>query len=545
MPPVNKPTTSKDERIAKFIDHSTVDKPKVASINGRPILYPHYHVKICCAPRDGKEYDGPISYAMMKKILRWETESEYTARVLKANPKLKESKAKFGDNYLLKNYAGEKVRCWNNARNRPFDENHARSLGQDMLNKNYEMNCENFIIGETGIVISGQHRGCGFMLAVEEWRASKLKGDAVGHWQEIWPEEPYIETMIAFGCKEDPKIIRTIDNVKARTLADTIYTSPIFESLNSVERKECSRMMDAAVDLLYKRTKQKDAWNKFQTHSTSLEFLDRHPKIRACVKQLFDCNRDRVISNLGLSAGQAAAMMYLMGCSNTDQEDYYYPGSPKKEEQLNWDNWDNAVAFWSGMINRKNERMDPIRKALGKLIDPNTGASVPQKVYHMLLSMAWNSYVEDLESPIAEVDLDVGVHLKFSEAKERTIIVEEPIVGGIDCGVVKNGGEEDEVLPSPEEQEAEKEKIKAEQEAKRIAELDQKAKTKPKKAEEEEPSNPLVESKNQSSTKGKPVFSPEERAKLLSHVKPKIENKEEPKPAAKKVPPKPILKPKS
>ncbi len=536
MPPVTKkaPTATPAPKPSKTLGTAA----KLSG--GRPVKHPKYEVKICCLPVDGVEYDGPLTYEMMKKLLGWETESEYTARVMAADPKVKESKAKFGDDFLLKNYAGEKVRCWNNVKNRPFDENRAKAYGQDILEKNWEMNCENMIIGQTGIVISAQHRGCGFMLAVEEWRATKLKGGG-GHWEKNWPEEPVLETMLALGCREDPRVIRTIDNVKTRTLSDTIYTSPMFEKLDSVERKECSRMMDFAVDLLWKRTKQANEWSKYQTHSSSLDFLDKHAKIKACVKHIFDNNRDRVISLLGLSPGQAAGMMYLMGCSNTDPEDYHFSGSAKKESQLDWSNWDKALEFWSALVDSKNEYMDPIRSMFAnlraKLAKQLNGDAPPEKLKHMVLSRAWDAFLN--KDTIDEDDVEIGSLIGWNSDKQRAYIIEEPTLGGIDCGSVKDNGEQAEVIPSAEdlEQAKEKEKQAGLQKMKDVV-----AKPKTTKEvidEEEEAVNPLIEQKVAAATKGKPVFSEEERAKLVAQVKGGVRganNEPAPKPRAPKKP---------
>lgn len=554
MPPVTKPKTEAKKPAT----------PKVVK-EGRPVLYPTYTLKTCCLPKDGVEYDGPITIDIAKKLLGWEVEDDYTKRLLAADPKMKQSRAVYGDRFLLKNYAGDKVNCWHNAKNRPFDLTHAKKIGQDILNKNWEMNCENIIVGQTGIIISGQHRLIGFILAVEEYHATKLKGEAKSKWQEIWgDEEPVLEAMIAFGCREDPKVIRTIDNVKSRTLSDTIFTSPIFESIKSTtDRAECARYMDFAVDLLWRRTKQADGWNKYQTHSSSIDFLDKHPKLKACVKHIFDNNRDRVISRLGLSPGQSAGMMYLMACSDTEADDYHYVGSPKTEKQLNFDKYDLAHDFWSSMVDPESEQFGVIRDKIAGFRDPSTGDNVPEKVKQMILSLAWNAFSKG--ETVTEEMLSLGEYLTWSDAKERTLISEEPTVGGIDCGLVKSGGEEDEIIPTAEEQEEEKIKLRDER-AKRMKDV---AKGKPVIEDEEyasptddesdpsepndedralveddepESPNPLVEAKKTAPTttraKAPSPFSEEERAKLVAQMQPRGANNEKPKP-----PPKPKLTP--
>lgn len=510
----------------------------------RPVIHPTYRVEICCNPVDGTTYAGPITAAKAKKLLRWETESEYAARLMAANPKLTEKKCRFGDDYLLKDYAGEKVRCWSNPRNRPFDPPTANKYAQDVLNRNWEMNLENIIIGCTGLTLSGQHRLCGLVLAAEEWHATKVKNNK-SHWEQFWEEEPYLETTIAFGAKETDKVMRTYDNVRTRTLADTIFTSPFFARITSSEdRKEVCKMMDSAVDLLWKRTKQATNWSKYQTHSSSLDFLDKHPKIEQCVKHLFDNNKNRVISNLKLNPGGCAGMMYLMGSCSTDGEEYYYPQSPKEEKQLKWDHWDKALEFWTGLVDSKNEAFNVLRSVLAELqvtlSDMLEGAVPPEKVKHIVISVAWNVFLEGQD--ITEDMLNLERYIAFNEKKQRMMISEEPTVGGIDCGVVKGGSEVDAIIPTADEQEETKESIKTEN---AIKMSDAVKGVKPKKVEEdEEEANPLVEKKQVVVSKGKPVFSEEERAKLLSHVKPSSNGRDANNQPIKmpKAPPKPTLK---
>ncbi len=536
MPPITKPNITPTQPV----------EAKTIPLKGkeRPVQYPHYRVEICCNPVDGQNYAGPITAAKAKKLLRWETESEYAERRMKEDPKLTEKKCKYGDNYLLKNYAGEKVRCWSNARNRPFDPTHAAKLAQDILNRNWELNLENIIIGETGLVLSGQHRLCALILAVEERHATKVKNNK-SHWEEFWEEEPYLETTIAFGAKETDKVMRTYDNVKTRTLADTIFTSPFFARITTSEdRKEVCKMMDSAVDLLWKRTKQATNWSKHQTHSSSLDFLDKHPKIEACVKHIFDNNKNRVISNLKLNPGGCAGMMYLMGSSSTDGEEYYYPQSPKEEKQLQWDHWDKTLEFWTGLVDSKNEQFNVLRDTLAtlqiNLSGMLEGAAVPEKIKHMVISIAWNVFLEEQE--INEGMLDLKRYIGYNEKKQKLMISEEPTVGGIDCGVVKGGSEVDAIIPTAEEQEEAKESIKAEN-AIRMSDAVKGVKTK-KVEEDEEETNPIVEQKQAVVSKGKPVFSEEERVKLLAHVKPTSTGRDANNQPIKmpKAPPKPTLK---
>lgn len=477
MPPVRKPTESvTPTQTVSIQDHLETLATPVQTINApivkvRPIVYPKYEVKVYACPDDrGNVYEGPITYDIMRKWLRWEREDNYTKRLLAKNPNMKESKTKFGDKYLFiipKGCVGEgeKVQCWNNPKNRDFDLKWAEAIKQDILTRDFQLNLENIIFSYTGAVHSGQHRAIGFMLAVLEWRDTH-QDDGSGFWDTYWEVEPYIESTVAFGAREDSKVMRTYDNVKTRTLADTIGTSPTFaegDIKTEEDKRHHSKILDNAIDCLWKRTKQvvsKDSFIRYQTHSASLEFFDRHPKLKDCVKHIFKQNGNRVLSNLKISLGDSAAMMYLMGSCRTDSENYHYLNSPKKEDQLDWTFWDKAREFWEGLVDPKSTLLEPVRYALKHVLDPHTGDRVPSKVKCILISKAWNAYVED--EPIMAVDLDIGPYLKWSNERGRTLIVEETTVGGIDCGIVKGGGELEDQLPTPDEIQAVKDGSKKE-----------------------------------------------------------------------------------
>jgi len=100
-----------------------------------------------------------------KHLLGWEDEEGYALRYVAEHPKVKAAKVSYGDDYLLKDGKGRKVRCHRNSKNRPFDELHCRKLAQDILQGKWEFNCETIIISRVGEVHSGQHRLIALVLA--------------------------------------------------------------------------------------------------------------------------------------------------------------------------------------------------------------------------------------------------------------------------------------------------------------------------------------------------------------------------------------------
>lgn len=441
------------------------------------------------------EYDGPITADFAKMILEYETEPDYVKRKLAQDPNYKESKLKFGSEFLFKDADGNKVVCWANCTNRPFDLTHANELAQDILTKNWKVNCENIIIGRTGLVISGQHRLIGLIRAVEQWRQQP-------HWQEIWETEPVIESMVAFGCSEDPKVIRTIDNVKPRTLGDVFYTSPLFADKSQSEKNELSKMLAYAVELLWKRTgggrkmdKGKtggdgDQFITYMTHSAAIDFQERHSKLLACVKHIFDEDggkkpeigeteegkepeiRGKVISGvLKMQRGHAAALMYLMAQSKTSEEqvdDYYAPGATKTERRLNWDHWDKACQFWSELAAQELEWTETVKEAIYALNDPEEGFEGNVKEKCAIIVKAWLKY--KLKEAF-KYDKPELLHPTFTidETSNRRKIkpADEPVTGGIDRGT-SDDEQTDTTALTKAQVEEEKDKARAEQIKKHI-----------------------------------------------------------------------------
>ncbi len=392
---------------------------------GRPILYAKPQVRLCL------EADGSqITFAVCKKLLRWEAEKDYVARMCKDNPKLKQEEVGYGNDFLLKDEEGQKVRCWANTRNRPFDDSWARQLAQDILNRVFKFNMENIIISLHGEVISGQHRLVGLALACQIWA-----GKNGGRWKGKWPVEPFIESSIGFGAPDNPEVLRTYDNVKPRTLADVFYTSEIFRELTSVERKECSRMLQRAVDLLWKRTGAgtgADSTNKYQSHSTSMEFLDRHGSLLKCLHKMLEFNRERAISVLKMSPGECAGLLYMMGSSSSDG-DVYRNSDPLTEKSLSWDNYDLACEYWEGLA-KKLDKFEPLRIALGSLVDEDTGTGGRRVEKYAVLAKAWGLFAGGEDISEETLNLPGMYH---TDEKGVVRLIECPDFGGIDIGEKK------------------------------------------------------------------------------------------------------------
>lgn len=415
------------------------------------IIYPEEEAKLF-------KGDKAITFDQMREILGWETEEQYKERIKREKGEAaKEYKVGFGDEYMLKDPNGKKIRCSHNSKNRPFKEPWAKALCQDILlsgpglplaKRRFRFNGEALILGRYGSVISGQHRGAGFMLAVLEWRKDPAR------WKFSWPTEPVFETVATLGISEDQDTIRTIDNVQPRSLSDVLFTSDVFAKItNSVRRKEVTGYLAKAVDLLWKRV---NIQTRYQTTAESCDFLDRHKNLLKCVKHVFDENgggekAGRALSALSISPGEVAALMYLMACSKSSPEEYEKTWS---EKGLNFTLMEKAEQFVSRLAlgNEGAPDFEPLRKVLGQIVTDEDGATSTEK--RALLANAWNLFVQD--KPITEA----GIALKYGEDEAGVKrLIEFPSVGGIDKG---DHVEKKQAGPTKEELEAEKARIRKE-----------------------------------------------------------------------------------
>lgn len=453
------------------------------------ILYPDVEVRYYFQPGPGRTKGiGALTAAQAKLLVGWETEDDYKKRIEVEEGKASKKIIGYGDEYLLLDTAKRKIKCWYNDNNRPFTEKHAYELAQDTLNKKWRLNLENIIISRSGKVQSGQHRLIGLILAAEMWAKDK-------HWQAIWQTEPVLETLIAFGGAEDPETVSTLDNVRPRSLSDIFYTSPVFADLTSLQRAECSRGLDHAVDLLWRRTGAgSDKYNKYQTHSSSVDFFDKHPRLKVAVRFMLDHNTDKQISQRGLYIGHCAAMMYLMGCCTTDPDAYKLEPS---EKSIDWKYWEKAVDFWRLFAGGKEE-MEPVYQVLGDLRDVDTGSGAGRLSEKMsVIGKSWMTFLREEPLTKEEIKPKVG-----PDANGNLVLLDAGTFGGIDQGGKSRPVEE---VPSPEELQ----KRAAEERANRLASMQktveqslQKPTPKPKPAEDwkigycTSPSHPPRETKS-------------------------------------------------
>lgn len=404
--PVKKATKKAATTTKKTTSTRKPPKPpakKATPAEGRKVIYPEPKAQLFVNGRKA----GPLTADLAKKMLGWQEETDVI---------------KFGKEYLFKDAYDRKVRCTNNNSNRPLQFVNVLVYKQEMLTRKWRFNFEPVIIGETGQVLDGQHTLIALVLAAQEQEKDPDK------YAGYWDEEPTIDKLVCYGCKEDDETVNTINTGRPRSLADVIYRSAYFASLQSKDRKLIARIAESAVKLVWRRTHSgQGSYVNYLTHSQALDFINRHERLLEAIRHIYEENNDNSISRY-LSLGTAAGLLYMMGtCSTiteTESGDGYLQVANPNESLLNFDNWDKACEFFV-LLSAGNEKMKDVKKALGVILEDEVA---DLKARMAIVVKAWNLYVDD--APITAKQLE----LEFETRDDVTVLVDFPTVGGIDLG---------------------------------------------------------------------------------------------------------------
>lgn len=404
-------------------------KPAPPQAAEREVLYPEVGVNVYCLGSDL----GPLTQTVAKTILDWQTEAEIRARLVAdghdefaaEGARLKVEVDGVVVPQTLVDGTGAKVWCLRNSTNREYTDSWARELCQDILQGNWKFNLENVIVSRTGVVTSGQHRLIGFVLACQSWAESP---ESYPH----WAAEPALETLVALGGSDDPTVLRTVDNVKPRSLGDVFFTSPTFSDLDRDGKKLASKMLASAVNRLWQRTRAGEQGGlKYQTHSQSVEFLAKHKRLEEAVRHIFEENKGtRPLSNLDLQPGDCAALMYLMAVGNTDIDGGYL--QDRSEATVDLSLWDTAAAYWSRLAKRDGS-VRGVVSGLAGLVDPDTGGYGRWAEKSTVLCLGFAAFAERGKV----VEADVGLIYATDDEGVRHLTPEcltSGTAGGIDQG---------------------------------------------------------------------------------------------------------------
>lgn len=421
-------------------------KKKVEKVEVREIRYPDEEARVL-------KGEDALTAEQAKDVLGWITEDQYKEEQTQGmTPEEKEkSKVSFGGDFLFIDMEGNKVRCTNNSKNRPFTESWSKQIAQDILNKNWKLNGETVIIGKTGEVLSAQHRLIGLVLACQVWAGHGSLGggkkvDQSAHWKELWETEPTIETVIVYGIDETPETTRTLDNVRKRTLSDVLYTDPEIQAfVKPKDREKFCKLLDSEVHALWVRTGAKESSTKgYQTHSEALDFIASHKRVLKSAKHVMGEYEQnwKGLSN-EFRPGHAAAFMYLMGVCNSDIDTYLDAvrnDIKDLEKKLDFGTWDKAENFWTRFA-KGDTALQVLKDCIKSLGGDGEGNGTPNERAALIIN-AWNVFVNDEDLTEEEVGLK-DTDYKTDEEGNKTFKA-TPCIGGIDNATPAEEAEEEE-----------------------------------------------------------------------------------------------------
>lgn len=357
------------------------------------------------------------------------------------------------DDYQFHDMVDNRIRCRFNTKNRPLDRGHALTLSQKILHKHWAgpnglgktPNGESMSIGQSGQVLSGQHRLIGLILAAQVWG---YEGDdaelteKAAHFRAIWGEqEPVMDCTVVFGVSEDADTMATLDNVKPRSFADTLYCDPdTFPKIKGKDRVKACRMADTAVRELWFRTGEKnDPFSPKRTHQEAWMWLKNHGRLKESLSFIFGNDGDGQISGqksiIRIPAGCAAALHYLMSASTTDPE-VYFANDPRVEKAgrktfVDFSMAEKADEFWVNLVSG-NPQFKGLRQALGQPFGEDYhGEFGAQDKMHVLV-LGWNQFKDGGRLTKMET-----FTLQYDEDGEVRTASEFPEIGGIDKGEAK------------------------------------------------------------------------------------------------------------
>lgn len=381
---------------------------------GRQVLYPEITINGVPVP------PMEITVDLAKEKLGWEEEPEG---------------AKWGEVFFLKDMNGTKVRLANNTGNRPYFSELALNYAQQYLKRQWKVNGETLVLGQTGLTLSCQHRLIGLVLA-EQIRT----GPQAPHWEDYWDGPVSFMGYLLCGVAEDDATVNTLDTGRGRTLADLFYRSEWFAKEKPKDRKALASMANAAVRMLWARTGHGgDPFSPTFNHAEAMGFFQRYPRLKEAIRHIYAENGAGGVSHY-LTPGYASALLYLMGCSTTDDEVYQAKRKAGNEyvseKQLDFANWDKACDYWvrlsNGVAQTSGGDLPGIKKAMAKLRHECDG-EVPNADRIAMVVKGWNRYVRGLKVD-SEKDVDISdcyTQDKNTGEFERT---HTPSVGGIDLG---------------------------------------------------------------------------------------------------------------
>lgn len=376
--------------------------------------------------------NAPFTVDEAKKLIGWETEPA--------------DQDTWGEDYVLRDFAvGDKpalkVRLTNNPSNRPFRLGLAKRYMTEMVRGKWKLNGETVIVDHFGYVQSGQHRLVGFILAEQLRQQNPTK------WRDEYDiqGELTLELAVFYGISPDSATVDSIDQGQKRTLGDVLYRQQRFKEVSTKELKSLSNILAIAARLVWLRAGGKTVSDAPQFPiSEAVDFLELHPRIMEAVEYINLENRSGSISEY-VSLGYAAGLMYLMGMSATDPDEFMEEGAGVADDSL----WGKAQEFWSEFASDRKPKDGSLIHSLKECLEKcSGGSSLSRDQGVAVLIKAFNFWIDGKKTVKPEI-LFVDVVRENTPSGFKWILTEEPRLGGMDTGDRKKAKKEKEEPEGP------------------------------------------------------------------------------------------------
>lgn len=390
-------------------------KPAVKKVKKaeREIIYPDVSAELF----DGIKDRDLIDADMAKTMLGWTTEEQ--------------AGETFGEDFLLKDREGKKVRQTNNIINRPLYQSNVEALLQEAMEGRWKFNGEPIIITDSGLIANGQHQLTMLVLGQQDVEANQER------YATRWPDGLKIPKLVVKGVPESDEVLNTMDTGKPRSLTDVLFRSDKLKHIKPHLRRSLANVLSFAVRVLWERTgamRATEAYNPKRTTGEMLDFLARHEKLIKAVEHVWAEDEHNALSKY-IKAGTAGALMYMMACSQSDPDAYF---KTRRETKLKFGLWEQAEKFFT--LLRDNADLKPVRDAIDGKKDPETGeANITTQERIALVIMGWRAFLAN--DTVKAKDLKLVYRPDEDTGEEH--LAEFPTLGGIDLGPKVNQAEDD------------------------------------------------------------------------------------------------------
>ena len=329
--------------------------------------------------------------------------------------------------FLFKDLFGDKVVLKNRKANRPLRVSLAKKYALDIIRGKWRFNGESFVRDAKGQWQDGQHRMLGFVLAQQMLEKEPKK------WREKYGTKGplTLEALIVTGISPKSDTVDTLGIGQKRTLGDVLYRDGIMlkvvEGLTDKAHVALAKILAGATRLVWLRVIGKSVSDAPHfPHSEALEFLEAHEHLPEAVWHCYqiEAGEERRLSNY-VSVAYAAGLMYLMGVSATDPDEFLEKGM----DAVRLDNWDKADEFWTLFGEQlKFKSGDPIgvtKKLVGEM---EAGSALGREEIVRTIIKGWELWFDGKKATPAKVQVEKAQ----IEETGKWVLVESPRIGGID-----------------------------------------------------------------------------------------------------------------